>query len=435
MYNNSLLTNDTSMVIRNYLLGSYDDPIFGRTSATIYAQFRPDNKPADIPTSRNLPIDSVVLILPYTYNADQYGDTSTLQKVKVFRMTEDLGLNTIYNSNKDFTTESTPLSQATFSPANAKTHKYTHKYIKTIVRANNPIEKDSLVWYWTALAYPTKELRIKLDNALFADFLAHNSDFSTNNTFTTYFKGLKICPDTSFNSAMLRFNLLSSNAGVFVYQHDTSSTRAVNNLIADANHYRDTTIYKKRLVYHEDNRPRTIRFNHNRAGTPVQTAISRATADHTSDVYLQGLGGPLARLNFTNIQSLGKVIINKAELFIVTPDEVDKKYKQPSALFAYRKNVYGSFVEIRDLFQTLVNSSTAYPYYGRRNLERINGQSCAVYNMNIGDHIQDIVNGTYPPYLYLSALEKRERPERLVIKQNHANRYGFFLRIHYTKYK
>ncbi len=434
VFNNSLLINDTTTLIRNYLLGSYDDPVFGRTSATIYAQFRPDNKPNDIPTSRNLPVDSIVLVIPYTYNADQYGDTLSPQKVKVFRITEDLGLNTMYSANKDFATESTPLGQATFTPKNTKTRKYTHKYVKTVVTSVNPIQKDSLVWYWTDLAYPTKELHIKLDNALFTEFLAHNSEFLTNNTFATYFKGLKICPDTTFNSAMLRFNLLSINAGLFVYQHDTSTTpNVVNNLATNPNRYRDTVIYKKRLIYHEDARPRTIRFNHNRAGTPVQAAIARTTADRTSDVYLQGLGGPLARLNFTNIKNLGKVIINKAELFIVTPDEVDKKYKQPSALFAYRRNTYGSFVEIRDLYQTLVNSSSAYPYYGRRNLERINGQSCAVYNMNIGDHIQDIVNGTYPPYLYLSVLEKRERPERLVIKQSLTNRHGFFLRIHYTK--
>lgn len=439
IYNNGALLNDSLTTLATYLCGSYLDPIFGRTSSSIYAQFRPETtKPADIGT---LPVDSIVLVLPYTFNIDQYGDTLAPQKFNIFRLSEDMALDAMYRADKDFTTNATPLKEITFTPTNLKTRRYTHKFVKTKVTVASPIERDSLVNYWTTLAYPPKELRIKLDMSLYNEFVANNAAFATNNAFSAYFKGLKIAPDTTFNSALLRFDLLSASAGIFVYQHDTAFTSAVNNptIVTPQNPVRrrvlDTIIYKKRLAYHDNTRARTLRFTHNRVGTPVATAIAATSPSQSSDMYLQGLGGPLVKLNFTNLKKLvaggQKIIINKAELFVVTPEETDKRYKQPIILDAFRKNAYGTLVEIRDLKQS--SAIGINYYYGRKNIERINGVSCAVYNMNIGDHLQDIVNGTYDPYLYLSTVFKRERPERLVVKQNRALRHGFYIRIQYTK--
>lgn len=440
IYNNSALLSDSLTTLATYLCGSYLDPIFGRTTSSIYAQFRPETtKPADI---GSLPVDSILLILPYTFNIDQYGDTLAPQKFSVFRLSEDMALDGMYRSDKDFATNATPLKETTFIPTNVKTNRrYTHKFVKTKVTTTSPIERDSLVNYWTLPAYPAKELRIKLDMSLYNEFLANNTAFATNNAFSAYFKGLKIAPDSTFNSALLRFDLLSASAGIFVYQHDTVFKSAVNNptIATPQNPIRrrvvDTIVYKKRLAYHDNTRARTLRFTHNRVGTPVATAIAATAPSQSSDMYLQGLGGPLVKLNFTNLKKLvaggQKIIINKAELFVVTPEETDKRYKQPIILDAFRKNAYGTLVEIRDFKQSSVGSVNYY--YGRKNIERINGVSCAVYNMNIGDHLQDIVNGTYDPYLYLTTFIKRERPERLVVKQNRALRHGFYIRIQYTK--
>ena len=424
IYNDNV-RSDSSFVLRNYLCGAYNDPIFGQSSASLYIQFRPDQKPSVV--GMKLPIDSVVLVLPYTYNYDQYGDTTAVQHFTVSRLTEDMNFNTNYRADKDFTVDANPIAEATFIPTNVKRSVYTHKFIKTFKN-----DKDSLVWYQTTAAYPTKEIRIKLNGNVYPNYLTDTAKYIDNTTFTAYFKGMKIAPDIAMNSAMLRVNLLAAGAGVFVYQHDTITKRAVNNLITDVNRVRDTSIIKTRLMYHDEGRPRTVRFQQAPSAL-IQNAIAAGAGSH-SPVYLQGGGGPLTRLNFTNLKAkLGKAVINKAELFIVTPDEPNTKYKQPFTLLSFRRNAYGHFTEIRDLDQTLTNSSTEYPYYGKRNVERINGQSCAVYNMNIGDHIQDIINGKYDPYLYLSVFGKRDRSERLVIDQNLTARHGFFLRIHYTK--
>ncbi len=431
---NSELGNDSSFAITTFPLGSYNDPIFGRSSSTLFLQPIPsENRPNSawfVSPAGVRPIDSIVLVLPYTENAFQYGDTIPNQKVSVFRVTEDMSQSVKYRTSKDFTTESTPIANdVEFSPVNKKRRVTTHKYISTYKK-----DKDSLVWTTTE-TYPKKELRIKLSPSVYAD-LMDPTKYADNNTFTSFFKGLKIAPNLA-NTALLNFDLFdgTNRAGIYMYQHDTSSrNNVVNNLISNPNRVRDTLTYTRKILYFQnsDVRPRTALYANDRTGTQLPAAFA-APASQTENIYLQGLGGPIAKLNFTNLKAqLGKAVINKAELFVVTPNETDPKYRQPNVIFAYRKNNYGSLIEIRDLQQSAYNAAF-YPYYGRRNLERINGQTLAVYNMNIGDHIQDIVNGKYPAEMYLAIFNKRIRAERLVIKQNKAQNQGFFLRIQYTK--
>lgn len=82
----------------NVLLGSYNDPIFGQVDAGFYAQFRiPTNNP-DFGDVSAITVDSVVLSLEYR---DFYGEVNAAQTYEVFRLQENLSLDSTYYNFRD----------------------------------------------------------------------------------------------------------------------------------------------------------------------------------------------------------------------------------------------------------------------------------------------------------------------------------------------
>src|SRR6185312_4701501 len=69
----SILSNSTSL----YLLGSYNDPVFGTTKASVYTQVLPPGFSASYSFGPGCVLDSVVLVLPYNvYGTNVYGSLS-----------------------------------------------------------------------------------------------------------------------------------------------------------------------------------------------------------------------------------------------------------------------------------------------------------------------------------------------------------------------
>ena len=96
----------------NNLLGSFNDPVFGKTTAHYAAQFRLAAFP-DFGT--NPVVDSVRL---YVFYRNIYGDTITTQHLKVFEMESDLDPDADYTEDVDLRSMASdiPLAEFDFKP-------------------------------------------------------------------------------------------------------------------------------------------------------------------------------------------------------------------------------------------------------------------------------------------------------------------------------
>jgi len=76
------------------LFGTFNDPLFGKTTADFACQFRLTGYPDSIKDiSTKAQIDSLVLHLLYMEN---YGDTITPQRLKVYELASDLNIDSKY---------------------------------------------------------------------------------------------------------------------------------------------------------------------------------------------------------------------------------------------------------------------------------------------------------------------------------------------------
>jgi len=78
-------------VIKTGMLGSMLDPVFGKTTAEIFSQFRLSENGQDFGTAPLL--DSLILSLSYS---GFYGDSMSSQTIKVFELDKDMDPDSAY---------------------------------------------------------------------------------------------------------------------------------------------------------------------------------------------------------------------------------------------------------------------------------------------------------------------------------------------------
>jgi hypothetical protein len=181
-------------------IGSMYDPIFGKTSASLYSQIF-------ITTSRlrfgtNPVFDSAFLYLPYK---SSYGDTLSNMTLRIYRLTEDIidSLHSYSNTKLNYDI-SNPLGEMTFQP---KPH-------------------DSAYYNGSTQA---PMLRIPI-NSTFGNFIMSAEDTTSLNNnveFVKFFKGVCIVAEpqnTPGKGCILNFSLPSDYSRIQMYYHNTEDT-------------------------------------------------------------------------------------------------------------------------------------------------------------------------------------------------------------------
>jgi hypothetical protein len=224
VYLDSVPTSDQSLA----LVGHNSDPIFGDISASSYWRVRAYNG-TTIPDFATY--DSLVMIMRPN-KTGMYGDTSALQDVSIYRVTEDINTRLVNNigflySYDQFATDPTPLGSKKFK-------------IRPSI--------DTLV-------------RIKLDDALGLDLYtkckAKSQTVTDQIQFAKYFKGLSVQPnaDSKLVSAFRGDDSLTMR----LYYHENSNLKITTTI--------DFPVYNP-----------TLQFNHidvtRPAGSPL-AAISK----------------------------------------------------------------------------------------------------------------------------------------------------------------
>ncbi|MHA7110722.1 DUF4270 domain-containing protein [Sunxiuqinia elliptica] len=387
----------------NYnLFGTFNDPLFGKTTSHFATHFRlggyPDFK--DITQ-----VDSLVLYFLYK---ELYGDTLTMQTLKVYELEESIFLDTT-----DVTgTGDYPYYQDVDLKALANPNPIGELDFYPTFRMDST-ETDTLI----------QELAIRLDDAL-AQKLANadSLDMINNDVFTEFFKGLYIeSQDVDNGGALLSLNTLSAGSNLRLYYTYMTDKDTAN---------RDSVIYRV-----NKNSARINSFTHDYTNTPFADQLNEHPSEPDSLIYLQTTGGLRTKIDIPtldNWEDSANIIINKAELIfqVDTVASDFRNYKIPSSVVL--SAIDGSKGEGDEGYLYLPHDFTVSPalYGGFYNSEE------ATYNFNITHHLQKIIDEDEITNdgFYLSTLYQNERARRVVLKGS-SSHVGIRLEVTYTKLK
>ena len=367
------------------LLGTFNDPTFGTTSASIYTQVRLSTLSPDFSVAS---FDSLVLYLPYSgsYQVDTKHTKSSPLTIKVYEVAQKMSIDSMYYSDRFLSDKGIELANFTFTP--------------------NP--KDSVTI--NGVKYPPM-LQIKLSSTLGNALLTSNStDLADNDKFTDFFKGLFIKAMPLGNQenigSILYFNLLSSYANMSLYykknQNDTVSTKfnfAINDKCAkytNFNHY--GYIGSGGTLAAKD----TLKKQIGAFGYLKDTTLGQ------KKLYLQSMGGVKVNFKFPYLRDLiknQKIVINEAVL-VIKNDDVDDKNVPPSLLTILKKLADGKTAFLPDIYEGSEFFGGSY------------NSTTKEYRMRITRYFQEMLNTpTTPDYGLVMLIDsRRTTANRFVFK-------------------
>lgn len=326
------------------LLGAINDPLVGRSRASIYFQVRPGN--SNITLGPNPTVDSAVLVLPYR---GFYGDVSKLnglQRFRVFRVTETIDRESSYFSNDSLSVEAQPIGQTGF--------------IAPLLSDSVPVSGRKEV----------PQLRIKLNDEFAQEFKNNPDALVSADAFTAFLKGLYVDAETRDQAddrgAILDFVLTSGARLDVFYKNDTQDslrvTFPVNELSARFNRMRHS--YKQSIL----------------------DAMGSYEAGKAG-VMVQNMGGLRAKLRIPHLltwRGNRKILVHKARLVVSVPEASLTKYAPHPQLSIVLKDASGNLVISPDLaVDNLVYSGGTF------------SSSSKTYAFNITRYVQARLNGIY----------------------------------------
>jgi len=367
------------------LLGSYFDPVFGTTSASLYTQLRLSSSNVTFGIS---PIfDSLILSFAYS---GSYGDTTVPMEVKVYEITENMYKDSTYYSNQDFTYNNYDLADSIFIP-----------------KPNDSVDFDNEKY--------APHLQIKLDKILGDKFLYYSrtSDFASSENFINFFKGLYITMESQNNKgAILYFDLLSSLSKLTLYYHNNTDTSHFNFII-------------------NENCARVNTFEHNNYSDANVDLKNQTIRNDTSlggkRVYIQSMAGIRTKIKFPYLKNWldsGKIAINSAEL-VFDIDESDvtiNDYSPPERLGLVKLDKEGELYFVSDYNE---GDTHFGGYYNETKKE---------YRFRISSHIQEMLEDNIIDYgLILLANERQTTANRVILNGPNGLNGKLRLEIIYTK--
>jgi hypothetical protein len=390
---NEIPTNQTN----RSLLGFYNDPLFGKTKASIYTETRMITTGTRIASNvarDSVLLDSIVLIMAYN---GYFGDLSTLQNLKVYEINDTIPSGTVF-SDKEIATKPEVLNQQ-WNPS-------------TLYRF---APNDSL-YIGPDSTKVIPQLRLRLNDSFGRRFIdADPSDFESVANYLNFFKGFKItAEETSEQGAIAYFSFGSTVSTLLVYYSllgDTVSTRS-------RIHEFPINEFARRFTQFEN-----FDFQH-AADIIKQQVLEMDTTKGENNLFVQSMANFKVKLRIPYLKSIfddqnEPVIINSAQLIIPLDTLlVNDGLGYASNLLLVREDAEGNILNLRDNF-------VSAQYFGGVYDEKNNQ-----YVFNITQHIQavireEIFNG--PLYLMVSGSAenagravlsgtKSETPMRIQIK-------------------
>ncbi len=372
--------------ISNSLLGSFNDPVFGKTNINFASQYRllefPDFGPNPV-------VDSVKL---YIYYSGIYGDTVTPQRFKVYELESGLDVDANYTKDIDL-------------KALASTQLIGEKEYLPRVSLDSA-SSDTLYQLFT----------IPIDNSLGEKLMSADSlTMVSNDAFLDYFKGLLIESEPVEGEGGTILSLEATYSGSFLgsalllyYSNDTTAA--------------DTSLIEPYLIS-----PFSARVNsvaHDYSGTLFNGQLdSEEFEDSLIFVQASGLKSKILIDDLSSWADSANTAINKAELIF----QVDTVLSQVD-IFPPPNQLYLTYIDTSgvELLPDDYNFSAAF-YGGALNKDDY------TYRFNITQHLQNIIKGTENLGFYLTPGRVADRVNRVVLKGSKSSD-GIKLLITYSKF-
>ena len=363
LYTYSILEDSTETKnASNVLLGSYQDPKFGKVEASVYTEFRLPGLNPNFGDPTQIVIDSFVLALEYV---GYYGDLSA-QNFEVYKLTDS-----IQNASEvKYYQFSTLLTGSTNWVANGQ-GTITHDPINDAVVAGAEVDP---------------QLRIHLDTNRAWDFINESANnpatFATNAAFQDYFKGLKIAVNNptqnSGKGAILYLDINNNPASkltIYFKLDSVSKTYdfTINSNCADFTH-----------------------LEHDQANTPVAALLADITLGQKA-FYAQA-NKLRAMVKIPGLDHLpDNIIIHRADLSLPVQFQTGYRYKPGSRITAASK------LAASDIFYTSLGIAGLYSDVTKQ------------YDLDLRAYLQSLVNGKLENTgIVVSPLFFRNSAERII---------------------
>lgn len=340
------------------MLGAIEDPVFGKTIASFSSQIRMSTE--NVSFGIDPILDSVVLMLRYS---NIYGETNSIQNVKVYELDELLSYDSAYYSN----------------------HNVKHYPVLLADRSFVPDLKDSVKIYTSKVA---PHLRINLSKltSYFGNKLLYAPEniLLSNTNFIKFVKGLYLeSSPVSANGGLVSFDMNNSLTKMVVYFKNHDSTgKIVDSLTYDF------------VISSSCARFNTFNHDHYADASPEFKAqvLNHDTTQGKNLLFLQGLSGVRIKFKLPNIKNYiksNKIAVNNAFL-ILKNFETDTTLAPPPTITLVKVDSSGKMGYV-------IDDSEGSAYFGGTYMS-----GSRTYQFRITRYIQQILSGASKNYdLYL----------------------------------
>ena len=364
----SILVFDLTDRISTHRIGQVNDDYFGTTRAAMALQLVNEIRSPD--TSQVITIDSVVLAMAYNLDGF-YGDTLVPMNVEVYRLTEFYNARSeAFFSNQEYAISSTPVGSVELAP----------KPKTPIVRFTDNEDNGTD----TIMLIP--QLRVPLDHQIGQEILGLDSAaLATDSAFIANFNGLFITT-TDRNGSLMGVHTTSDRAVLNVY-YTADGEQQIRRYFASPNWLVGQT------------------YEHRYEGSEVEPLIREWQPE---EMVVQGLAGLGTRINLLGIEELQGKLINHARLrvFLNPREDLPEQGIYPNIpilrLFEVDEENQ-RLSDILDLLYEQVAPDLTGNFDGRLRNRVIEGDTLAVYDMNITSHLQEVLKEGRNPTLFLQA--------------------------------
>ena len=280
------------------MLGSYEDPIFGKASANFATQVILSTMQPDF--GENATVDSVFMYLPFI---GFYGDTTAPFGLTVKHLDQSISADSTYYGHSIFT-GSTILADTVVQPQPGRKRR-VH-----------------------GMVAPNEVIGLRLNTAFFQSQIVDASadsasDFSSNTNFLEYFRGIYV-EGHAGNKAIYQFSPGDQDMRIrFFFTNDSLRADTVGP---------GYSVYDL-LAWNVVKSVNTFVFDKSQADFDLE---AQDTAAGEITTYVQGMGGAMTVVRLTGLQALkdSNYFVNYAELRIPVREGTALLYANPAKLTA-----------------------------------------------------------------------------------------------------
>jgi hypothetical protein len=347
----------------DHVLGYVNDPVFGKTTASVNFQIAPTVSPFYLGLPKDsIVLDSVVLCLKYH---GTWGDTTQPLKLHVYSMDpeEIFNANLAYSNTKAF----------------EKAQEITDGGVSVLPSTLNDV--DSTVFNKEET---TNQIRIRLNNSFGQQLINYDSAtvYQSDSTFYNSVRGLIVEPDQlSTSNALLEINLLDTATHLSLYYHKLGG---------------DSTTYTRRFSPNSLTSASSNTILRNYSGTQIPSYISSA---NTNDdlIFMQTSPGTYANLNISSVKGMQNVVVHRAEILMYQVPDLSSPdtFFTPPNLFvaAHMPDSTRRFAVPQDItfYGNTISNLVQFGVAPKPQTDPNTGRTTSFYSFDISRYVQSVI--------------------------------------------